>query len=165
MSIEDCKAIMEQMKEDRKTAELYLIKYTELKMKYEKAKAEALSEERKQKKGEGKNPTQRKAVDSVAYDEASVEYEWLKAAEITQRSLGERKNIFIQVRREAERSNKNCPGRHGWVLYVQRRYEQEIENRFLSASGWMSYATIRNWWKDMVDRAVEIHLRIKSQKN
>jgi hypothetical protein len=106
-------------------------------------------------------PVEDAAIKSVDYDYRQAEYLWLKAVEIALRTFGERKRIFIACRQEAERHNVGGRGRHGWVVYSQRRYCEEIEKRFINASGWMSDKTIRLWWRQILDRIVEIRLRLK----
>ena len=109
-------------------------------------------------------PVETLAIRSAQYDMEATRYLWLKAVEIALRTFGERKRIFIDVRREAEtRGNyrEGLPGRRAWVVYTQRRYNEEIQNRFINANGWMAERTVKAWWSQILDCIVEIHLRLK----
>lgn len=161
--------LVDSMKEDRKQAEGYILNYAVRKKEYELRKKEWLERSRPPadtNSGGGKSnlpghPVEDAAIKSVDYDYQQKDYIWLKAVEIALRTFGERKRIFIACRQEAERHNVGGRGRHGWVVYSQRRYCEEIEKRFINASGWMSDKTIRLWWRQILDRIVEIRLRLK----
>lgn len=100
---------------------------------------------------------------SVSYDEKQDAYTWLKAVEIVQRSLGERKNIFIEIRREAEAQamEARVQGRPGWVVYCQMHYQAAIAERFLDSAGYVGERTIREWWGQLISRVAAVHARIK----
>jgi len=161
--------IVNSMNEDRKAAEGYILNYAVLKKEYELRKSEWLERSRPPvdtNTGGGKSnlpghPVEDAAVKSVDYDAEHPEYLWLRAVGIALRTFGERKRIFISCRQEAERHNIGGRGRHGWVLYTQRRYSEEIENRFINANGWMGERTVKAWWRQILDNIVEIHLRLK----
>ena len=91
---------------------------------------------------------------SLQFDSTYPGFRWLKAVEIVQRGLGERKNIFIKVRREADRLHHIGKGRKGWVVYVQRRYGEEMENRFIIPEVWTAEKTLKTWWQEIIDRTV-----------
>ena len=57
------------------------------------------------------------------------EYLWLRAVEIALKTFGERKRIFITVRREADRKAQSYHGKKSWVVFTQRRYSEEIASR------------------------------------
>ena len=161
--------IVEGMREDRKVAEGYILQYEEIQERYERQKAEWMESGRPPvdtNTGGGKSnlpghPVESAAIKSAEYDAEHPEYLWLRAVGIALRTFGERKRIFIACRQEAECHNIGGKGRHGWVVYTQRRYAEEIENRFINANGWMSDKTIRLWWQRILDCIVEIHLRLK----
>ena len=102
--------VTDSITEDKRLAEYYLLNYeTELK-KYELAKEEFISyqENKDENIGGGRssitsNPTEKAVLLTEQFNKSYEGYRWLKAVEIVQRGLGERKNIFIKARREAER--------------------------------------------------------------
>lgn len=161
--------IVKDMSEDRKVAEGYILNYAVLKKEYELRKAEWMERSRPPadtNTGGGKgnlpgHPVEEAAIKSAEYDAEHPEYLWLKAVGISLRTFGERKRIFISCRQEAERHNIGGRGRHGWVVYTQRRYCEEIENRFINANGWLGERTVREWWRQILECIVEIRLRLK----
>lgn len=161
--------IVDSMREDRRIAENYILNYTVLKKEYESGKAEWMEKSRPPADtntggGEGNlpgHPVEEAAIKSAEYDAEHHEYLWLKAVGISLRTFGERKRIFISCRQEAERHNIGGRGRHGWVVYTQRRYCEEIENRFINANGWLGERTVREWWRQILECIVEIRLRLK----
>ena len=162
--------IVDRMRIDRKIAEVYILNYASLKKSYEKRKAEWMEKSRPPADtniGGGKSnlpghPVEAAAIKSVEYDSEQSDYLWLRAVGIALRTFGERKRIFIACRQEAERQNDGCRGRHGWVVYTQRRYSEEIERRFINVKGWISDRRIRDLWHQIIDCVVEIHLRLKA---
>ncbi len=162
--------IVDRMRIDRKIAEVYILNYEALKKSYEKRKAESMEKSHQPADtniGGGKSnlpghPVEAAAIKSVEYDAEHSDYLWLQAVGIALRTFGERKRIFITCRQEAERQNAGGRGRHGWVVYTQRRYSEEIANRFINANGWIGERTIKAWWRQVVDSIVEIHLRLKN---
>ena len=162
--------IVDRMRIDRKIAEVYILNYVALKKSYEKRKAESMEKSHQPADtniGGGKSnlpghPVEAAAIKSVEYDAEHSDYLWLQAVGIALRTFGERKRIFIACRQEAERQNDGGRGRHGWVVYTQRRYSEEIANRFINANGWIGERTIKAWWRQIVDSIVEIHLRLKN---
>lgn len=168
-SVDEAMDITESIAADKKLAEYYLLNYeTELK-KYKETKEEYLTykPEQDDNVGGGKgnmtgNPTEQIALKGMQFDSHYEGYKWLKAVEIVQRGLGERKNIFIRVRREAERQNIYTigRGRKGWVLFVQRRYAEEIERRFIQAEVYVAEKTIRMWWNDIIYHTIFVSGKI-----
>ena len=162
--------IVKDMNADRKIAETYILNYAALKKEYEARKAEWLEQGRPAVDtniGGGKSnlpghPVEDTAVKSADYDANHSEYLWLKAVGIAFRTFGERKRIFIACRQEAEYEAHQWRGRKSWVVYTQMSYDKEIEERFINGNGWMSERTVRRWWRQIIDRVVEIHLRIKN---
>ena len=161
--------IVKGMSEDRKLAEDFILNYAKHKKDYECKKREWLEQGRPPvdiNVGGGKgnlpgHPVEDMAIKSADYDIEHLRYLWLRAVEIALRTFGERKRIFISCRQEAERHNIGGRGRHGWVVYTQRRYAEEIEKRFINANGWLGERTIKAWWRQILDSIVEIHLRLK----
>lgn len=159
--------VMADMKRDREIARDYLLFYDTRLAEYNRRKEEELSSQPRSDNTQGGrnngvgNPTESQALRSVRYDESHSEYYWLKAVEILQRSLGERKNIFIKVRREAEVKKVSGVGRPAWVVYTQMHYMMELEERFLSDYVSISEKRIKAMWRELVDKAVEIYLRLK----
>ena len=165
----DYVGLVRGMDDDRKQAEQYLLNYAFELLEYERRKHDDLygSPWDDEKVGGKSNlpgkPTEAQAIKSADYDEQSPVYWWLKAVETAMRTFGERKHIFIAVRREAESQGnyrEGQPGRRAWVVYTQRRYAEEIQKRFINAHGWMGERTVRAWWAQILDVIVEIHLRI-----
>jgi hypothetical protein len=156
-----------EMLEDWKKAEKYILHYDYEKSSYFIAKLEALTQPKAGGRGgnlPGK-PVEAEAMRAAAYDMEHEEYYWLKAVEIMLKTLGERKRIFIKVRQDAEKHAKRCRGRKAWIAFVQTRYSDEIQKRFLLDSGEISERTCRAWWTGIIQKTVEIYLRItRSEK-
>lgn len=160
-------ALEDEKKENRrlaKIAEHYLLNYaTELES-YNSRKAEFLGRPLDTNSGIRGGlpgcPTEASALKSIKFDEGGESLRWLKAVEILRRVLGERKNIFLRVRIEAARyAVKKHKGRHGWIAYVQYRYSEELEKRFLIAEV-HSEATIKAWWKGIIQKTVDLYKKI-----
>lgn len=181
-SIEEGLAIIREIDADRRTAERYLLHYPELLKEYEEVRRVAVDGEpvvdagqtpilekgREENTGGGRcnlpgNPTEEKALKAVSYDEKQEAYTWLKAVEIVQRSLGERKNIFIEIRRKAEARamETHAQGRPGWVVYCQMHYQTAIAERFLDSARCVGERTIKEWWGQLIGRVAAVHARIK----
>ena len=161
--------IVRGMENDRKIAEGYILNYDNERKAYEVRKQEWLSANNAlagDKVGGKTNlpgsPTENTAIKFAQYDIEHPEYFWLRAVEIALKTFGERKRIFITVRREAERNAQRYHGKKAWVVYTQRRYSEEIAKRYINDGGnWVSDRTIRKWWALVLDRVVEIRLRLK----
>ena len=171
--MQDYSVLANDMQDDRKIAERFILNYEAEQKKYEVAKRDYFESQRHNgEKVGGKsnipgNPTQAAAIRSAQYDEDNPSYLWLKAVEIALRTFGERRRIFIAVRQEAAQNghyNEGKPGRRAWVVYTQRRYNEEIGKRFLNASGWLGERTVKSWWAQILDCIVEIHLRLRIKK-
>lgn len=168
-SVDEAMDITESIASDKKLAEYYLLNYEVELQRYKEAKEEYMTykPEQDDNVGGGKgnmtgNPTEQAVLRGMQFDSQYEGYKWLKAVEIVQRGLGERKNIFIRVRREAERQNIYTigRGRKGWVLFVQRRYAEEMEKRFIIPEVWVAENTIKSWWKDIVNQTVFVANKI-----
>lgn len=171
--VQDYSILASNMQNDRKIAERFILNYEKELARYESAKMDYFQSQQRnieQVGGKGNlpgNPTQAMAMRSAQYDIDNPAYLWLKAVEIALRMFGERKRIFISCRQEAalrDRYSDDRPGRKGWVIYTQQRYNEEIEKRFLNANGWLGERTIKAWWAKIIDCIVELHLRLKIKK-
>ncbi len=187
-SNEEGMAIIREIESDRRTAERYLLHYPQLLKAYEENRRVAVDGEpvvdagqppvmvpfsdpekgKEENVGGGRgnlpgNPTEVKALQMVTYDEKQEAYAWLKAVEIVQKSLGERKNIFIEIRRNAEEKGMESrgQGRPGWVVYCQMHYQAAMEERFLEGARYVSEKTIKTWWGQLVSKVADVHARIK----
>lgn len=164
-SVDEAMDITESIASDKKLAEYYLLNYESELKKYKEAKEEYMTykPEQDDNVGGGKgnmtgNPTEQVALRAMQFDSRYEGYKWLKAVEIVQRGLGERKNIFIRVRREAERQNIYTigRGRKGWVLFVQRRYAEEMKKRFIVPEVYINKNTLVTWWKDIISNVNDV---------
>jgi hypothetical protein len=161
--------IVRGMENDRKIAEGYILNYDNERKAYDVRKQVWLSANNAlagDKVGGKTNlpgsPTENTAIKFAQYDIEHPEYFWLRAVEIALKTFGERKRIFITVRREADREAQSYHGKKSWVVYTQRRYSEEIAKRYINDGGnWVSDRTIRKWWALVLDRVVEIRLRLK----
>lgn len=161
--------IVKGMEQDRKTAEQFVLNYDNKRKTYDDRKQEWLNANNApagEKVGGKTNlpgsPTENAAIKVAQYDMEHPEYLWLRAVEIALKTFGERKRIFITVRREADRRAQSYHGKKSWVVFTQRRYSEEIAKRYIfDEGGWVSDRTIKKWWALILDRVVEIHLRLK----
>jgi len=166
VTTEEGTAITATIERDRKTAADYLLHYTARLADYERAKEEHLGMRHDAGvPGRGNlpgKPTEAQAIRSAAYDEEHMEeYIWLKAVAIAEHTLSDRKLLFLQARREAERHGRGCgKGRPSWVSYTQARFSELVADRFLQADVELYRRTAIRWWKQIVVFAAEIHARI-----
>lgn len=162
--------IVNRMREDRRIAENYILNYTVLKKEYESGKAEWMEKSRPPvdtNVGGGKSnlpghPVEDAAIKSAEYDADHSEYLWLKAVGIAFRTFDAKRRIYIACRQRAEHNANQWRGRKSWVVFTQMSYDKEFGKRFINSNGWMSERTVRRWWRQIIDRVVEIHLRIKN---
>ncbi|MBQ9364829.1 MAG: hypothetical protein IJT82_03545 [Schwartzia sp.] len=157
---QESEGVEKRRKRLRGMAADYLLNYDRKRKEYEARKEDFLAESRKQGNGHGSQPgkpTETQAVASVAFDEKNEESKWLKAVEITQRGLSDRKRIFLKVRREAITKSGGALsfGRPPWRIYVQRRYSEEMRKRYLQLESWISERNVSAIWQDIVSRTVE----------
>ena len=102
--MQDYSVLANDMQDDRKIAERFILNFEAEQKKYDKAKRDYFeSQKRNVELVGGKsnlpgNPTQAQSIRSAQYDEDNPSYLWLKAVEIALRTFGERKRIFISVR-------------------------------------------------------------------
>ena len=160
VSAEEENSIMAEIGNDRKVAITYLLNYHELLAQYHARKVAEIEDVPKVGGGghgslPGK-PTEAKAIKSAAYDESHDEYKWLKAVEIAERTLPDRKMLFLQIRRVAEMHNKGSHdrGRPAWVPYTQAHYADEIEKRYGQSEKPPKDKVMRGWFNRIVDTVV-----------
>ena len=159
------------LKHDRELAEMYLLRYPTMMKDYERNKSilSGLSiRPTDENVGGGRSnipghPAEAAAIQSVDYD-CNDMYRWLKAVEIVERGLGERRRMLIDARRTVERSGgKSYQGRPSWVIATMMRYQSMIADRFLGSARQYNERTIRKWWYEIVNRVVDIHLRLSKK--
>lgn len=163
--------IWDALKHDRELAEMYLLRYPTMMKDYERNKCvlSGLSiRPTDENVGGGRSnipghPAEAAAIRSVNYD-CNDMYRWLKAVEIVERGLGERRRMLIEARRIAERSGgTSYQGRPAWVIATMMRYQSMIADRFLGSARQYNERTIRKWWYEIVNRVVDIHLRLSEK--
>lgn len=158
--------VLEEERKERerlaKQAKYYILNYdTELQVYLDK-KLEALSKKPDEAGGRGgsiSRPTEAQAIKSLRFDQQYPAFKWLKTVEILHRGLGERKNMFLEIRIEAAKCHKEGRGRRGWVGYVQAKYAEALAARFFDGTVYAE-KTIKELWRSIVERAVDIYLRI-----
>lgn len=163
--------IWDALKHDREIAEMYLLRYPTMVKDYERNKCvlSGLSiRPVDENVGGGRsnipgNPVEAAAILSADYDDNDT-YRWLKAVEIVERGLGERRRMLIEARRTVERSSgKSYQGRPAWVITTMMRYQSMIADRFIGGARQYNERTIRKWWYEIVNRVVDIHLRLSEK--
>ena len=75
--------------------------------------------------------------------------------------IGEKQRILVKVRREALshlKSTVKDRGRPGWLIYVQRRYAEELAKLYgVSAEDyWTNPRNLQRIWCDVVDLTVKV---------
>ena len=162
---DDWDNLQKDIENDKKTAEVYLLHYPDRLKEYRMRKAGALAKRRNDSGGGGGSmpgaPTEQAAVASISYDERHDEYYWLKAVEVVQRVIGERKSIFLACRREADRRNSHARGQKPWVITTQMLFVEALGERFFDSGQWVSERTVRRYWRDIISKVANIHLRLK----
>ena len=158
MDEESAKAQAERIvlaiEEDHRQAEHYLLSYARERKDYAKRRAEYVY-----KTTAGRDPTAASAERGIFYETHA------RAVEILEQSLPEEKQLFLRLRRDAEKQKGNgfSRGRHGWVIRVQHRLAEEMESRYPGRSFWMGERTLKVWWKDMICRTAEIAARLRKK--
>ena len=159
------------LKHDRELAEMYLLRYSTMMKDYERNKCvlSGLSiRPVDENVGGGRSnipghPAEAAAIRSVDYD-CNDMYRWLKAVEIVERGLGERRRMLIDARRTVERSGgTSYQGRPAWITATTMRYQSMIADRFIGSEKQYRERTIRGWWYEIVNRVVDIHLRLSEK--
>ena len=159
------------LKHDRELAEMYLLRYPTMVKDYERNKCvlSGLSiRPVDENVGGGRSnipghPAEAAAIRSVVYDSNDM-YRWLKAVEIVERGLGERRRMLIEARRTVDRSGgKSYQGRPAWITATTMRYQSMLADRFIGGEKQYRERTIRGWWYEIVNRVVDIHLRLSKK--
>lgn len=160
--------IWDALKHDRELAEMYLLRYPTMVKDYERNKRvlsglsirpvdENVGGGRSNVPG---NPVEAAAIRRAEYDDNDT-YRWLKAVDIVAKGLGERKRMLIEARRVVDRSTyKPKKGRPAWVTATTMRYQNMVADRFIGGAKQYQEKTIKNWWYEIVDRVVDVHLRL-----
>ena len=153
---DDLAQIAADRRRDYKQAEWYLLHYEQEAATYCDNKAEALSrpaDENGGRRGSVGKPTESRALASVAYDEQSDSYLWLRATDIAIRGLCDSKRILIRLRRDAMKQPRGV-GRPSWVVWVTMQYVNLVGHA-------VAEVTIKRWVQDIIWRIVDIHLRLE----
>jgi len=100
-------------------------------------------------------PAEKKGIRLADIDKARL---WLMAIEDAEKTLGEKKLAFLDIRRQAEKQKSNSPGRPGWIDYTMSRYADWHSRRY-GGDYVPSYNTLRTWWQEIIDVTVRIAIR------
>lgn len=161
--------IINIMRNDAEKAEYFLLFFDDELKKYEEIVQDIADETPRPCGNNGgttykvSNPTLDKILN---IEKEYPDYVWLEAVKLFQRMQGEKKLIFLRVRREAANIPQKGRGRKGWVVYTQRRYAEELAKRFVMAeeNAWHSETTIKKWWQEMINQMVSIVAAIEKSK-
>ena len=163
--------IWDALKHDRELAEMYLLRYPTMVKDYERNKCvlSGLSiRPVDENVGGGRSnipghPAEAAAIRSVVYDSNDM-YRWLRAVEVVERGLGEWRRMLIDARRTVDRSGgKSYQGRPAWITATTMRYQSMLADRFIGGEKQYRERTIRGWWYEIVNRVVDIHLRLSEK--
>lgn len=145
--------IVAALKKDDELASDWLLFYSDKRRQFYIDKMDLLNSSNAPKSG-GRSgiskPTEQRIVrmSGLLKDEA-----WLELLEVVEDSLSERKKIFLSVRREAAyMEGNNERGRPAWVVYVQRRYAEEMALVYggKPEKYWVAETTIKEWWNKLI---------------
>ena len=167
MTNEEGTGVMRAIECDRKTAALYLLHYEERKADYEAARDEYLKKDGRAGGARGSlpgKPTETLAVKGADYDLQHDEYFWLQAVAIAERTLSDRRLIFLQVRREAEQKKGHLgfrSGRKAWRAYVQAVFPERVEERYWQSEKPLYVSTMQRWWDEMVNTVMLAHSKLE----
>lgn len=160
--------ILAEIKNDNEEAAQWLLYYPGRRRQYYQNRLEVLgsthSSEIRVKTGPG-NQTMQKALKLSALNDAEC---WLETIELVESILGEKKLVFLRVRREAAYIQDRFErGRPAWVVYTQHQYADEMAKRYQSQPEkfWISERTLKTWWQEIVDLTVRIALKKGLLKN
>lgn len=102
------------------------------------------------------NPTMKKGINLADIEQAK---EWIMVIELTEKCLSEKRKVFLEIRRHAERmEGTGDRGRNGWVVYVQARYADWHCRKF-GMYFEPSKRVMFNWWHDIRDLTVRIGIK------
>ena len=163
LSDSEAKKLLRDMADDRRTAEHFLLNADVERIKYNDARHAYISKNGAFNELESAAPTERLAMRGIDFDVSYAYSPWIHAVSILERTLEERKRIFLEARRKAER--KHCNGFHrgrpGWVILAKRYYLDEMELKYLRPAAWIGDRTLQKWWQDMISMTAEIANKIK----
>lgn len=90
--------------------------------------------------------------------ELKKQLQWILAVEDTEKTLSEKRLVFLELRRRASHLELNQVGRPAWTAYVQTKYADWHYRKYGRASVPSKQAMI-SWWNDMVDVTARIAIR------
>ncbi len=154
--------ILAEIKSDNEEASSWLLYYPVRRRQYYQDRLELLgstpSSEIRVKTGPG-NQTMQKALRMSALDHVE---DWLKIIELVENVLGEKKLVFLKVRREASYiQDRFVRGRPAWVVYTQHHYANEMAKKYQSQPEkfWLSERTLKSWWQEIVELTARLALK------
>lgn len=151
--------IQSAIQADKKTAERYLLRYTELQRQYREAKEEYLSAVPADgpRGSSPSDPTATLAARSAQYDLDSDEYYWLKAVEIVEQTLSADDKTFLLYRRKAHnRCRTGHGGRPAWITYTQACLCRE------TTSKWRSEKALKRQWQRIITQTLLVRHKLQN---
>lgn len=161
--------IMVQMKQDKKTAEHYLLCYKQEMEQYAQALAESIADgfsDGNAGGGRGNlpgHPVEAQAIANMQFEERYEPYLWLKAVEMVMGRLSKQKLLFLRLRQEAYHKHLCCKGKEAWVVYVQQRFMEEYPAKDSRAAS-LSERTAFTWWGSIIKFVVDVYYRLQTKK-
>lgn len=146
------------IREDRKIAEKYLLRYRELLQRYRETKEEYLAAApvNGPRGSSPPDPTAALAARSVQYDLESAEYYWLKAVEIVEQTLSADDKAFLLYRRRAHsRCRTAHGGRPAWIVYTQACLCRDVTNE------WRSEKALKRQWQRMITQTLLVRNKLQ----
>ena len=108
------------------------------------------------------NPAERMGLTLVDYTlqapELELQRNWILTIEDVERVFGEKKLVFLELRRRAANLEFNTVGRPAWTGYVQVKYADWFYRKYGKASV-PGKQTMLEWWNDMVDLTARVAIR------
>lgn len=161
--------IMVQMKQDKKTAEHYLLCYKQEMDQYAQALAESIADgfsDGNAGGGRGNlpgHPVEAQAIANMQFEERYEPYLWLKAIEMVMGRLSKQKLLFLRLRQEAYQKHACYRGKETWIAYVQCRYNEIYAGKRMRAAV-LSERTASNWWNGIIQFVVDVYYRLLAKK-
>lgn len=147
------------IREDRKIAEQYLLRYRAFLQRYRETKEEYLAAAPVVNGPRGSSPsdpTATLAARSAQYDLDSDEYYWLKAVEIVEQTLSADDKTFLLYRRKAHnRCRTGHGGRPAWITYTQACLCREATNK------WRNERAIRRQWQRIITQTLLVRNKLQ----
>lgn len=110
------------------------------------------------------HPPESKSMTLIDYSlqapELELQRQWIMVIEEVEKVFGEKKLVFLELRRRAENIEFKTVGRPAWTGYVQEKYADWFYRKYRRASV-PGTQTMKDWWKDMVDVTVRVAIRHK----